>query len=58
MWLVTHVLGAITALSVLGNWRMLRDIEDLMVRRLAIKSDRMKELVGEFRDDLTERSPA
>lgn len=47
MWLVASVLGAIAVISIFGNWRMLRYIEEVMVRRLAIKSSEKKGLASD-----------
>jgi hypothetical protein len=49
LWVVALVLAAVAFLSVLGNWRMLRDIEEVMGRRLVIKSSEKQGLASEAR---------
>jgi hypothetical protein len=44
--LVAAITAAVAALSGFGNWRMLRDIEGVMSRRLAIKSGEKQSLAS------------
>lgn len=47
LWLVALVLAVVAGLSVFGNWRMLRDIEGVMARRLEIKSSEKRGLASD-----------